>query len=88
MTRDEIKDTVVRILCEIAPEADPLRIKPDVNFRDQLDIDSMDYLNFVIALDKQLGVPVPETDYPKLATVDNCVEYLARSLKVGKQKAE
>jgi acyl carrier protein len=88
MTRDEIKDTVIRILCEIAPEADPLRIKSDVNFRDQLDIDSMDYLNFVIALDKQLGVPVPETDYPKLATVNSCVEYLIQSINVDHQKAE
>jgi acyl carrier protein len=88
MNRDEIKETVMRILCEIAPEADPSRIKPDVNFRDQLDIDSMDYLNFVIALDKQLGVPVPETDYPKLTTVNSCVEYLAQSLKVGQQKGK
>jgi acyl carrier protein len=77
MTRDEIKNAALQILGEIAPEADPAQIKPDVSFRDQLDIDSMDFLNFVIALDKKLGVAVPETDYQKLSTLDGCVEYLA-----------
>jgi acyl carrier protein len=81
MTGDEIKDTVLRVLCEIAPEADPAQIKSNVSFRDQLDLDSMDFLNLVIALDKKLGVPVPETDYPKLATLDGCVEYLDRAIK-------
>ena len=76
MTRDEIKNAALQILGEIAPEADPSQIKPDVSFRDQLDIDSMDFLNFVIALDKRLGVAVPETDYQKLSTLDGCVEYL------------
>ena len=80
MTRDEIKNAVLQILSEVAPEADPAQIKPDVSFRDQLDIDSMDFLNFVIALDKQLGAPVPETDYSKLATLDGCIEYLSQSV--------
>jgi acyl carrier protein len=48
-----------------------------VDLRDQLDIDSMDFLNFVIALHERLGVDVPERDYPQLATFDGCVEYLA-----------
>jgi acyl carrier protein len=64
---------------EAAPEADPARVKPDVSFRDQLDLDSMDVLNFVIALHQALGVDVPEVDYPKLATLDGCVEYLAEA---------
>lgn len=50
MTRDEIREAVLRILGEIAPEADPAQIEPDVDLRDQLDIDSMDLLNFVIAI--------------------------------------
>lgn len=82
MTKDEIKETVLRLLSEIAPEADLSEIKPDVSFRDQLDIDSMDYLNFIIALDKELGVSVTETDYPKLSTLDECVAYLAQALNV------
>ena len=77
MTEDEIRDAVLQALSEVAPEADPAELEPDVPLRDQLDIDSMDFLNFVIALDKELGVAVPETDYPKLATLDGCVAYLA-----------
>jgi acyl carrier protein len=76
LTTDEIRSTVLRILGEIAPEADLTRIKPDVSFRDQLDIDSMDFLNFVIAVHEALHVEIPEADYPKLATLNGCVEYL------------
>jgi len=77
MTDDEIRSLVLRTLSEIAPEADPETLEGDVPIRDQLDIDSMDFLNFVIALDAELGVSVPETDYPKLSTIDGCVDYLA-----------
>lgn len=77
MSKDEIKSTVLRLLGEIAPEADLAHLKPHVAFRDQLDLDSMDFLNFVIALDKELGIEIPEADYPKLATLNHCVEHLA-----------
>ncbi|HYL11155.1 MAG TPA: phosphopantetheine-binding protein [Candidatus Acidoferrales bacterium] len=77
MTREEIKATVLRILRDIAPEADPAAIKPKVRLRDQLDIDSMDLLNFVIGLHKEFKVDIPESDYPKLATLDGCIEYFA-----------
>ena len=76
MTRDEIKNTVLRILGGIAPEADLTQINPQVGFREQLDIDSMDFLNFAIGLSKELGVEVPEADYPKVASLDGCVEYV------------
>ncbi|MEW6544891.1 MAG: phosphopantetheine-binding protein [Nitrospirota bacterium] len=75
-TAEGIKSTVLRVLGEIAPEADLSSLKPDVSFRDQLDIDSMDFLNFVIALHETLRVEIPEADYPKLATLNGCVEYL------------
>jgi acyl carrier protein len=77
MTRDEIRTTVLRTLGEIAPEADLSTLKADVSFRDQLDVDSMDLLNFVIALHAMLHVDIPEVDYPKLATLEGCVDYLA-----------
>ncbi len=77
MTRDEIRATVLRTLGEIAPEADLATLKAGVSFRDQLDVDSMDLLNFVVALHATLHVSIPEADYPKLATLDGCVEYLA-----------
>ncbi len=64
------------VLGEIAPEADLASLKPDIGFRDQIDLDSMDILNFVVGLHAVLGVEIPEADYPRLATIEGCVEYL------------
>jgi acyl carrier protein len=80
MTKEEIRSTVLRILGEIAPEANLNQLRPDVSFRDQLDIDSMDFLNFVIALAEELHVPIPESEYAKLSSLDSSVELLT-SLK-------
>jgi len=77
MSRDEIRTVVLRALGEIAPEADLASVAPDIGLRDQLDLDSMDILNFVVGLHAALGVEIPESDYPKLATLDGCVDYLA-----------
>jgi acyl carrier protein len=76
MTTQEIKDTVIRLLGTIAPEADFNSLKADVAFRDQLDLDSMDMLNFVIAMHKEFNVDIPEADYAKLMTLDGCAAYL------------
>jgi acyl carrier protein len=73
---DDLRKTVLRTLGEIAPEADLASLDPAKPFRDQLDLDSMDFLNFVIALHERLRVEVPEEDYPKLATLNGCVAYL------------
>jgi len=78
MTRDEIRAVVLRALGQIAPEADLSQLKPRLRIRDQLDIDSMDALNFFIGLHKELRVEIPEADYAKLTTLDACVDYLAR----------
>ncbi len=80
MTRDEIRETVLRCLCEVAPEVDPAQVKHDVEFRDQLDIDSMDLLNFVIAMHEQLHVDIPESEYGRLGTVDALVDFIAAQL--------
>jgi len=72
----EILERLLAVLQELAPEADVRQLNPDVRVRDQLDIDSMDLLNFVIAVDDQLGVDIPERDYPKLRTLNDCVRYL------------
>ena len=82
MTKEEIRAAVLRILGDIAPEADLSRLKPDVSFRDQLDIDSMDFLNFVIALDEELHLAIPEADYARLSSLDSIVEFLS-SVKPG-----
>ena len=83
MTRDEIRIVVLRVLGRIVPEADLQQIKPGLRLRDQLDIDSMDLLNFVIGLHKELHIEIPEADYPKLATLDGCVDYLVAHEKTG-----
>ena len=82
MTQDEIREAVLRALCAVAPEADPATLAPDVSLRDQLDIDSMDFLNFVIGIHGELSVDIPEADYPNLLTLDDFVGYL-----VGKTRA-
>ena len=77
MTKNEIRGIVLRALGQIAPEADLSQLKPNLRIRDQLDVDSMDLLNFVIGLHQQLQVDIPEADYSKLATLDGCIDYLA-----------
>lgn len=77
MNTDEIKATVLRSLARIAPEADLDALDPTVEFRDQLDIDSFDFLTFIIALHEATGVDIPEADYQQLATLDDAISYLA-----------
>ncbi|HXP81908.1 MAG TPA: phosphopantetheine-binding protein [Verrucomicrobiae bacterium] len=77
MTKGQIRETVLRVLGQIAPEADLSQLKSDLRIRDQLDIDSMDLLNWVIGLHKELNVDIPEADYPRLATLDGCIDYLS-----------
>ena len=82
MTRAEVKQAVLDALAAVVPEAQPAKIDPEEPLRDQLDIDSMDFINFVVTLDETLGVDVPEAEYGQLATLDACVDYLARRLGV------
>jgi acyl carrier protein len=76
VTTDALRAAILSVLGEIAPEADLGRVRSDVPLREQLDLDSMDMLNFAVGLHTALGVDIPETDYGKLATVDACVAYL------------
>jgi acyl carrier protein len=76
MSTDELRTDVLRILGELAPEADTASLKPDVRIRDQLDLDSMDFLNFLIAVHEATGVDIPEADYPRLRTLDEIIAYL------------
>ena len=78
MNEQELQALVLRALRKIAPEADPSRIDPNESLRDQLDIDSMDFLNFLIALHETIGVDIPESDSPRLSTLRSIVEYLAQ----------
>lgn len=78
MNDEEIRQLIFDVLSEIAPEADPASIGGDKDMREALDLDSMDFLNFVIALHKRSGVEIPESDYPKLFTLDGAIAYLSR----------
>jgi acyl carrier protein len=76
MSDAQIQEIVLRVLAGIAPEADLTRLKPQARLRDQLDIDSIDFLNFVIGLHRELQVEIPERDYGRLMTLAGCIEYL------------
>jgi acyl carrier protein len=81
MTAEQLRTTVLDALSEVAPELERDKIDPGVDLRDQLDLDSMDFLNFVLGLHKALGVDIPEADYRKIGTLDGCVAYLEAKIK-------
>ena len=83
MNREDIRAALVEALSAIAPEGDYDALRADRPLRDQLDIDSFDFLNVVIRLHDSLGVDVPEADYQKLATLDSAIDYLATRLGVS-----
>jgi acyl carrier protein len=76
MSRDTLEDVVIAALTDVAPDIAGEVIDPHETFRDQFEIDSMDFLNFVVALNKATGVEIREADYPKLQTLDGAVAYL------------
>ena len=80
LTRNEIDTVVRRQLGAVAPEADLGALDPDANLTEALDIDSMDFLNFVIALHGELGVDIPEADYAQLRSLGAASRYLAAKL--------
>jgi acyl carrier protein len=75
-------ETAVRgVLARIAPEADLDDLAPDDNLQETLDLDSMDFLNFMIGVKEATGVDVPERDYPQVVTMRGCIDYVeARSV--------
>jgi len=81
MQATDIRASVIATLRRIAPEADAATIDDSAPLRDALDLDSMDFLNFVIGLHKALEVDIPEADYPKLATLRGAIDYLSKKLQ-------
>lgn len=81
MNAQEARILIVTELGNIAPEADYDTLNPQADLREALDIDSLDFLNFISALHKQTGVNVPESDYRKLLTLDGAVIYLMEKTK-------
>lgn len=80
MTNAEIKKLVQEELNNIAPEVDISTLDPGADLREAMDIDSMDFLNFITAVHHRLGIDIPEIDYPKLITLDGATNYLAAAL--------
>lgn len=77
-SREEIRDVIFDALGAIAPEMDLAMIALERPLREQIDIDSFDFLNFIIRLHETLGIDIPEKDYAELLTLNSSVEYLAR----------
>jgi acyl carrier protein len=76
MTEDDIRGVVLSVLTAIAPEVDSNDIRDDVLLRDQVDLDSMDWLNFLVGIHKRLHVDIPEADYGSLRTLTDVVHYV------------
>jgi acyl carrier protein len=73
---DDLRSTVCEVLGAIAPEADLDSLDPEARLQDELDLDSLNFLDFVTGLHQRTGVDIPERDYPKIGTLADCVSYL------------
>lgn len=80
MNTTDVRSLVLRTLEQVAPDVDADALDPGADFREALDLDSMDILNLVIGLHDSTGIDIPERDYPQLVTVDACVAYLSERL--------
>lgn len=80
MNESEIKDVIYIGLRKIAPESEPASLLPDQNIREVLDIDSFDFLSFLIGLHEKTGVEIPEADYGQLTTLDGMIRYLTSKM--------
>ena len=81
MTRDEVRQAIIDILGDIAPDEDMGSIKDDVTLREQMDLDSMDFLDIVMELRKRFNIEGPESDYQELVSMARCIQYLQPLLK-------
>ena len=79
-SEETLRATILDSLLSVAPDIDAAVLDPRLDFREQFDFDSMDYLSLATALHERLGVDVPEVDYPKLGSLDGCVRYVADAL--------
>ena len=81
MTENEVKQVALSVLASIAPEVADEALLPDKPLRRQVDLDSMDWLNFLLGLNEKLRVEIPEADYVKLVTLNDVVKYLVARLQ-------
>ncbi|HKJ45586.1 MAG TPA: phosphopantetheine-binding protein [Balneolales bacterium] len=76
MSDDIARRAIIKVLGNIAPEAEVDKIEPNENLREALDLDSVDFLNFLVGLHDELGVEIPESDYGRLNTLSDIINYL------------
>ena len=81
MTKEEIRSAVLEIIAQIVPDEDLSNLKGDVRIRDQIELDSMDFLDIIMQLRKRYSIEVPEDDYMELSTMDGSVAYLEPRMK-------
>jgi acyl carrier protein len=84
MTASEIRDLILEILSHIVPDVDLSNLKDDIAFREQLPLDSMDFLDIVMELRKRFRIQIPEEDYGMLASMASAIEYLQPKLARAK----
>jgi acyl carrier protein len=87
MTASDILEVLLEELGKIAPEIDLNSVDPTADLREALDIDSMDFLNFVTALHHRYDIELPEIDYPKLRTLDSAADYIQTKLNQKQVRA-
>lgn len=75
-----LEERIVGLLVGVAPDIDPAVVRPDVDFRDQFDFDSMDLFNFAAAVHETFGIDIPERDYRSLAGLAKCAAYLQQKI--------
>jgi acyl carrier protein len=80
-SRERIRAAVYEAILAIAPEADLEHVRPDGLLREQLDIDSFDFLNVLVGIHKSIGIDIPEVDYAKVATLKGMLDYVAERLE-------
>ena len=80
MTREQIGQAIITIITDVVPDQDCSSLNAEKPLREQLELDSMDFLDIVMELRKRYGVEVPEAEYPKLATLKSCIDYLEPKL--------
>ncbi len=78
-TEQELREVVIDALTGVAPDVDPEALDPEGDLAEQFDIDSMDFLNVIVAIDERTGIEIPERDYPRLSTLDDAVAYLMQA---------
>lgn len=82
MNEKEVKKTILTLLKKIAPDTNPNELNPDDNISAELDIDSFDYLNFIVGLDEEFGIKTPEEDYGKIRTLKELILYINKKSAV------